>query len=387
MKTPFSKINNIISKLEKLDWDLNLAHKNGPSLHWYPCRYIPDIPSILIGNLSKKHSTILDPFSGCGTTIVEAIRLGRKGVGIDLNPVGLLSAKARLIRVPHSSEEYLINNYINRRFDSTKINPLMKSNYNYPELIHWYHRKTLMQLIIIYNLIDNEKRKKFYPILKSSFSAILNTVCSRREHFGWICDNVKPKELIYIDAIKAFKAKLIAYISSNKSFFKYIDLLNDQKVDISKDYELINGDAFDSIMKLNKNSVDLVVTSPPYYGVTDYINAFRLYSLWFPDDLLLSTKSSEIGARYKRKRKTAKLEYINDMSSVFTSIYPRLKKDHPMVLILGESKSRETYIDELNTRIEEIGFKNLKSIERRIPLKRQLKPSILKEQIIFYLKK
>lgn len=45
------------------------------------------------------HGIILDPFMGGGTTIVEALRLGHKAIGVDLNPVAWFSVKTETTKV------------------------------------------------------------------------------------------------------------------------------------------------------------------------------------------------------------------------------------------------------------------------------------------------
>jgi site-specific DNA-methyltransferase (adenine-specific) len=42
--------------------------------------------------------TVLDPFSGVGTTVLTANRLGRKGIGIELNPVWAQESRDRVVR-------------------------------------------------------------------------------------------------------------------------------------------------------------------------------------------------------------------------------------------------------------------------------------------------
>ena len=55
--------------------------------HSYPARMHPDTARRLISDLSEPGQTVLDPFCGSGTVLVEARRLGRRGVGYDVNPL------------------------------------------------------------------------------------------------------------------------------------------------------------------------------------------------------------------------------------------------------------------------------------------------------------
>ncbi len=52
--------------------------------------------SFLIQKSSDKDSIILDPFAGSGTTCVAAKQLGRKYIGIEINPDYIKIAKERL---------------------------------------------------------------------------------------------------------------------------------------------------------------------------------------------------------------------------------------------------------------------------------------------------
>jgi len=53
------------------------------ALHPYPARFIPQIPRKAILMYSKSGEVVLDPFCGCGTTLLESILLGRQAVGVD----------------------------------------------------------------------------------------------------------------------------------------------------------------------------------------------------------------------------------------------------------------------------------------------------------------
>ena len=57
----------------------------------YPAKFIPQIVSRLTEKYTKRDDLVVDPFGGCGTTLVESKVLGRKSIGVDINPVKVLS--------------------------------------------------------------------------------------------------------------------------------------------------------------------------------------------------------------------------------------------------------------------------------------------------------
>ena len=66
-------------------WVLPKRDATGAHLGWYWGNFIPQIPHQLMLRYTKKHDWVLDPFLGSGTTLIECRRLGRNGLGIELN--------------------------------------------------------------------------------------------------------------------------------------------------------------------------------------------------------------------------------------------------------------------------------------------------------------
>ena len=88
----------IVDKLRSMDWDFekedttHLTH----DVHPYTAKFIPQIPRQLILNLSVPGERVWDPFSGSGTTAVEALRLNRSVLCSDKNPLASIIGRTKV---------------------------------------------------------------------------------------------------------------------------------------------------------------------------------------------------------------------------------------------------------------------------------------------------
>ncbi|WP_264808821.1 site-specific DNA-methyltransferase, partial [Acetobacter orleanensis] len=71
--------------------DLILTH----DIHKYPAMFIPEVVEKIINLYTEAGDTVLDIFSGSGTTLLESMILGRKSIGIELNPLAFLISKVK----------------------------------------------------------------------------------------------------------------------------------------------------------------------------------------------------------------------------------------------------------------------------------------------------
>ncbi len=66
-------------------WLIENRDSSGAHNAKYWGNFIPQIPNQLIQRYTKKGDTVLDPFVGSGTTLIEARRLSRNSIGIDIS--------------------------------------------------------------------------------------------------------------------------------------------------------------------------------------------------------------------------------------------------------------------------------------------------------------
>lgn len=67
-------------------WNLGARAREGAHKAWYWGNFVPQIPFQLISRYTRPGDWVVDPFCGSGTTLLEARKLGRNSLGIELNP-------------------------------------------------------------------------------------------------------------------------------------------------------------------------------------------------------------------------------------------------------------------------------------------------------------
>lgn len=376
---------NYRSELRDLDWDFvgQRGSDGFAGFHWYPARQVPQVPAILLGYLSDVGERVLDPFCGSGTTLVEAKCLGRSGHGIDTNPVAVMMAEAKLGR--YSADEFSAYSLeLRKRIDTLlteygdlvpEKSPLVSTAPNAQENSRWYHPATLTELAAVWLAIQ-EVGSPYRNAAYSAFSSILRFACSQDKHWGWICDNVWPKNMLYRDAVKLFTAKLSEFGATAAAFADA-----EMRSDAHLSYRLDTGRCSDILRCEDDRSVDVVITSPPYYGVTDYVRSQRLTFLWLGGEFE-QARQAETGARFKRRRKESLVDYLREMSESFREVARVLRPGRHCAIMIGESPRRIRYLDDFERLLSASGLTVEDRILRSLPRQRTMSPQLQTERLV-----
>jgi DNA modification methylase len=373
-----------ISRLRAIDWDFPGSASESPfsAIHWHPARLPSQIVATFIGVLTQPNDLIVDPFVGSGTTAVEAQRLGRKFVGIDLNPVSCLITRAKTLSSSAGRIAALVNCLrddaecaLRGRLGSPAGVPCA------PETVQkkWYTPRVLGDLALLWATIGSYKgRKKM--LAESAFSAVLLPVCRETRHWGYVCDNTTPKGSHEGDVLSEYSRVLGRLAGAYHERDEDRSILS-QNASPVLPVEILCGDCREALRDLQPESVDLVITSPPYFGVSDYIKSQRLTAEWFGIQIE-PLRKIEIGARSKRHRLTAAKEYVGELENVFGSITRLLKPTGACVVVIGESSSRASLLKRVRKAMRSAGLNIALQAERTVSQQRRQHASINTETLL-----
>ncbi len=338
------------SALEEIDWDFKgfqtqyLSHR----FHSYPARFIPQIPKTFIRLFTEEGDTVIDPFCGCGTTIVEAYLADRNCIGNDFNPLACLITRAKTRLVPDNDLNILgrklieIKRYVNsdhRRYECLKKLP--KRN--------------------ISNLFNRD---------------MINELCLIKEGL----DEIKTKEAAYELALVALSATIWSIIETNNgidifgSFYNRIrsmvNTIREMRHLVKREprVTVINGDA--RKLQIQSKISSLIVTSPPYVNALDYYRVHMYNMLWLGMDFDTFRKH-EIGghSHFIANRFRLLTEYLADMLRSMIEMNRVLKDGGLCVIAIGNSSLEYELIESYKhflTFAEYLNFKSIDTIFRNI---------------------
>lgn len=148
--------------------DTRRVHGATHRFYRYPARFSPRFVQAAIEHFTNPGDLVFDPFLGGGTTLVEAMRLGRAGVGSDINELAIFISQVKTTLLTEAAEQHLrqwaegVSQYVNMHapvdVDSTwRESGYFKHMENSPL---WRYRKAIQQVLdAIAWLPDNPSRE------------------------------------------------------------------------------------------------------------------------------------------------------------------------------------------------------------------------------------
>ena len=321
-------------------------------LHPYLGKFIPQLVEIFLRKYFTPGQTILDPFCGSGTTLVQANELGVNSIGYDVSAFNVLLSRAKTTKYDLVKAHKQIIDIFNktRELTQTDSNQLClwqtnQPNFSLPEtnkqyLERWFASQALYELLTYRQLIETEGYE-YQNLLKiilcrSARSARLTT------HF----DLDFPKHP-QIEPYWCYKHSRVC--QPTKEALKFLKRYSLDTIKRLEEFSIKRTNAWviachtDS-RKTAPPPIDGIITSPPYVGLIDYHeqHAYAYYLLGLDDK-----REQEIGAAANGSSQKAKRRYQEDIAEVFQNVMGSMPIGSPLIVIAGDKANLYAGIAEL----------------------------------------
>jgi len=384
--------------LELRDWDFADADTKIEThgFHSYPAMMIPQIARSLIHRYGKENQTLLDPFCGSGTALVEARIWGLNSFGIDINPLALLLARVKSTPLPiEQLKEHTLQlcaDYLKQKqhLDRISDSQLIPKFFN---IDYWFHPKISKELSILKSIIEKIRNIRVREFFLVAFSETVRTASyTRGDEFKLfrIPEKEIPKhkpnvaEIFFRNVHRNMRGMAEFNRKARKDVF--VNVLDE---DTRKR------------TSVPPKSIDLVVTSPPYgdsrttvaYGQfsrlslqwlglpwervrkidTDSLGGKRTSTPTIP--LLSSSLKKTLREIRSEDTKRAEdvMSFFSDLELCLKEINRVCKKNAVCCFVVGNRTVKGIRIptDLILTEIaEKLGFNYSETIQRNIPNKR-----------------
>lgn len=353
--------------------------------HRYPAKFIPQLAGRLIKEHSSVDDLVIDPFCGCGTTVVESKVLGRRSMGVDINPVAIMMSQAKKTAIQPDfahSKIFELMEIVSAYSDAAAVDSRKHSRIDY-----WFRETEKHKLAYLLELINSVPYEDMRNFLLCGFSHILKN-CSI-----WLQKSNKPtrdfKKQI-TDPFFIFSRHIKGMLRGNADFFDLLTVSRNQEVACN----VHRTDA--RTLPTGSNSAKLIVTSPPYVTSYEYADLHQLTAWWFEyADCLPSFRKDFIGTAHHESKtlelnseiaehivdalneKSGKVSrevgnYFGEMNQVFGEMRRVLTSGGKTCIVIGNTSLKGVNILNAEVFVEQLiklGFDIEDIIKREIPSK------------------
>ena len=284
-----------------LQEQLDLTNKFRTSIFSWRGQFSPELIDVLLSNFAFDAKSILDPFAGSGTTVLESSRIMKQCVGVELNPAAYFLAKnLEFINLSHSERKIMLD----------RVHDIIEN-------------------------VDLEIKKKQSVIDKFAVKT-LRQILQKTENGSYTNTITTNVIMRFLEATKDTSLK--------KSFLEHRKIIEDLPYS-DKPCTILHGDSRNIMVE--DSSIDVIITSPPYINVFNYHQNYRR-AMELIGWNILDIAKSEFGSNRKNRgnRFFTVTQYSIDMLQALKEMRRVIAKNGRIIIIIGrESKVRGVSFD------------------------------------------
>ncbi|MBA3533578.1 MAG: site-specific DNA-methyltransferase [Ardenticatenales bacterium] len=436
---------------EDLDFHDQASDYASHDFHAFPAKFPPQLPLKFIKALTVPGDVVLDPMLGSGTTLVEAYLTDRRSIGLDIDPLALQIACVKTTpldpeRIAYFSNHILISAVRKVASDQAELAEVLARRWddNTRDFVgYWFALETQVELLALIQEIEQVDDPLYRAFFGLALSAIIITksggvsmafdLAHTRPHRAKIVIG-RNGEIVLGDSLVGSPSRRIQLLTKTlRSPLKEFERRVQRNCESIESLipgrfapDIHAGDA--QTMPLEDESIDLIVTSPPYASnAIDYMRAHKFSLVWLGRDIaeLGDRRRGYIGGESTTDvrfeplppRTAAVVEalghldpkkglvlhrYYSEMTRVLREIFRVLKPGKAALVVVGNSvmRGRDTETQQclaeigqvLGFDVPAIGLRHLDRDRRMLPaaqvaaMDSQIEQRMLVEYIIGFYK-
>ena len=256
------------------------SNKNVPLHRWVPwiAGFSAEFVRSALDRYLRSKGTVLDPFAGVGTTLVEAVLEGHDAIGFEINPYAALACKIKAaaseIDLHVLSDTIETFNGFFRRAIAEKRTPRSRAPSGFRTKSDFYGKKVLRKVLLLQDFIADIQDTKVKDLFRLAFASTMVTYSNysyepslgRRVSAG-------KQEIEDFPVGKTIVRKL-------QDMAQDIAWMRERLKDARARVRIFNESFFECRNRLTRESVDLIITSPPYLNNYHYNRNTRPHLYW-----------------------------------------------------------------------------------------------------------
>lgn len=308
-----------------------------------------DLIKWLIKEFEMKE-TIFDPFCGCGTTLLTAKELNLKAKGIDVSPLAVFVSKVKTRNYDLKLLEKEFIKLKNAEFKETRTDFIDK------RIRKLFYSNNLEHLVFYWNKINEIKDEN----TRNFFLLALIDITGRTSNTIKVGGSLRKQKKPFVNVKKMLLGK-------SKKMIKDLKELKLSPIEP----EIEQADA--RLFKLEKESINSIITSPPYLNKIEYTKVYKLeLGFYFKQQetqlrAYISDKTEAVNERFTGMPLIAQA-YFSDIEKVLKNCFNGLKKNGKMAIVVAGGCFPDQVIesDEIIISLaEDLSFKLIESIPAR----------------------
>lgn len=361
------------------------------TVHPFPARMAPEIALRSLEGLPR-NSLVLDPMMGSGTVVRQALALGHRAIGFDMDPLAVLMSRVWTSPIDAACVEAELGSVIEEaaEVDLRRERPDWQDAETTEFVHYWFadtQRKALTRLAVV---LARRRRARLGDARRAAVDVLhvaLSRIIVTKEQCASLARDTSHSRPHRVADHNNYDV-LAGLRRSTKSL---LDRLQEHV--IRHKAKVAMGDA--RAMQLGRACVDYILTSPPYLNQIDYMRGHRLSLVWFGYSLeqLRSIRGSTIGAEragegtgeatirgiakamcdvsvLTPRHESMVLRYAGDLQRLLIESARVLAPTGCAVFVVGNSCLKDQFIHNANgvaQAAQRAGLREIQRMERELP--------------------